>query len=192
MREGKNDVLRAHRFGDEFHHGGGDRDLGQIDELQAVMLGEALDHLFGRGVAELDERVGQLGAGLLLNGPRFFEWSGAKNWRGRRRSVKSPCGLAMDGASEFVRSDGHVSRCMVVACSDVPALRQGARQAMGTYNGSVWQDARRKGKEKWCDSLRPKWIYCLAGSDVNAYNQTEDKCEWQSISDTTGRWLCVE
>src|SRR5207237_473516 len=35
LRHGQDDVLTGDRLGDQFDHGGGDGDLGEVDELQA-------------------------------------------------------------------------------------------------------------------------------------------------------------
>ena len=45
---------------------GGNGDIGQVDGLHAVKLGHGLHDVVMRGVAELDEAVLELGAGLFL------------------------------------------------------------------------------------------------------------------------------
>ena len=78
LRHGQDDIFARDRFGDEFHHGGRDGDFRQVHELEAVVLGDGAHDLFGGGVAEFDEGVRQLGAGLLLDGSRFVELIGAE------------------------------------------------------------------------------------------------------------------
>ena len=69
---GRTTFSRATDSGTSSMTDGGDGHLGQVDELHAVELGDGAHDLFGGGVAELDEGVLELGAGLLLKVPGFL------------------------------------------------------------------------------------------------------------------------
>ena len=56
LREGHDDVFAGERLGDELDDRGGDLDLAELDEGQAVLLGLGLHDVVGVGVAQLDER----------------------------------------------------------------------------------------------------------------------------------------
>ncbi len=75
----QDDVFASDRFRDQLDDGGGDGDLGEIDELHPVKLGQGAHDLIGTGVAEFDEGVSQLGAGLLGDGAGFVELVGAEH-----------------------------------------------------------------------------------------------------------------
>ncbi len=57
LREGHDDVFAGERFGDELDDRGGDLDLAELDEGQAVLFGLGLHDVVGVGVAQLDERL---------------------------------------------------------------------------------------------------------------------------------------
>jgi hypothetical protein len=79
LGERKNEILARHRFGDQFDDGGGDGDVGKVDKLQPMKLGDGRHDLVHRGVFELNEGVLQFDAGGLLQSLRFFELVGTKN-----------------------------------------------------------------------------------------------------------------
>lgn len=53
-------VFPGHALGHELHDRGRDDDLVQIDEVQAVLLGDRPHDLVGRGVTEDDQLIGDL------------------------------------------------------------------------------------------------------------------------------------
>ena len=55
LAEGHDDVLAGERLGDELDDRGGDLDLAEVDEVEAVLLGLGLGDLLEVGVAEADE-----------------------------------------------------------------------------------------------------------------------------------------
>ena len=55
--EGHDDVFAGERLGDELDDGGGDLDLVELDERQAVLFGLGLHDVVGVGVAQLDQRL---------------------------------------------------------------------------------------------------------------------------------------
>ena len=67
LREGHDDVFAGERFGNELDDRGGDLDLAELDERQAVLFGLGLHDVVGVGVAQLDEGVldGALPCGRL-------------------------------------------------------------------------------------------------------------------------------
>ena len=91
----QDDVFTGDRFGDEFDDGGGNGHFRKIDELHSVELGQGAHDLIGAGVAEFDEGIGQLGAGLLGDGAGFFELVGAEDL------------AAQKDVGEFAASLGH-------------------------------------------------------------------------------------
>ena len=78
LRQRQDDVFAGDRFGHQFDDGGRDGDFGQVDELQAVELGDGAHDLFGGGVAELDEGVCSLAPVCCWMALRFVELIGAE------------------------------------------------------------------------------------------------------------------
>src|SRR5207302_1849753 len=78
LGHGQDDVLAGDRFGDEFDDGGRNGDLGEVNELQAVVLGDGAHDLVGSGVAEFDDGIGELHAGLAFEAAGLFELVGAE------------------------------------------------------------------------------------------------------------------
>ena len=66
LGEGHDDVLAGERFGDELDDRGGDLDLVELDERQAVLLGLGLHDVVGVGVTQLDQRLLDRPPGPLL------------------------------------------------------------------------------------------------------------------------------
>ena len=79
LAERNDHVFAGHRFGNELDDGRGNRHVGEIDKLQAVILGHRSHDVVLGGVTELDEGIGQLGAGLLHQFLRFRDLIGADN-----------------------------------------------------------------------------------------------------------------
>ena len=92
---GQDDVLAGDRLGHLLDDGGGDGHVGQVDELDAAVLGDGAHDLLGGGVAELDEGVGELGPGLLRDAARLLELVGAEDVLLDEDGRKSPRALAM-------------------------------------------------------------------------------------------------
>ncbi len=57
LGQGHDDVFAREGFGDELDDGGGDLDLVELDEGQAVLLGLCLHDIVGIGVAQADQRL---------------------------------------------------------------------------------------------------------------------------------------
>ena len=79
LSQGQDDVFARHRLGHQLDDGRRNGDVGEIDELHAVELGDGGHHLLVGGVAELDQGVGQFGPGLLRDALRFLELVGAED-----------------------------------------------------------------------------------------------------------------
>ena len=98
---GRTYVLARDRLGHQFDNGLGNRDLGEVDELQAVVLGDGVHHLLGRAIAELDEW--HPGARCRFAWPPPWPRRAARRPRiflRTRISVKSPPALAMRVSEE--------------------------------------------------------------------------------------------
>ena len=59
---GNSDVLARDRLGHQFDDRGRDDDFGQIDVVEAVLLGHRPHHVFAGGIAQSDQGVGQFHA----------------------------------------------------------------------------------------------------------------------------------
>ena len=55
-------VFAGDGLGHQFHHRRGDRDLVQVDEVQAVLFGHCPHHFLARGIAQLCHCLGQADA----------------------------------------------------------------------------------------------------------------------------------
>src|SRR5262249_38159764 len=71
-------VFASHGFGYQLDNRLRNGDLGEVDKLQAVELGDGAHDVFSRGVVELDDGVLKLGAGLAGHGAGFFDLVGAQ------------------------------------------------------------------------------------------------------------------
>jgi hypothetical protein len=111
LGHGQDDVFAGDRLGDEFDHGVGDGDFGEVDELKAVELGDGAHDLVGVTVAEFDERILQFGTGLLLEAPGFLELVGAEGLAADENVGEVAAALFGHGGRLRSRMDG---RCAIV------------------------------------------------------------------------------